>query len=280
MKNNKADMKNKKFKTALVLGAGGGKGFAHIGVLKALEEAGLKFDIIVGSSMGAIVGACYALGVSVSEIEKRALELSTLEIYDIKLPNTYGFIKGDKAEKVIRKLTEAEKTEPTFSDTKIPFACVASDIAKGELVELTEGAIIPAVRASFSVCGVFRPVEIDGRKLLDGGIFCRVPVDLARKMGADVVIAIDCLGKTMPENLDNYKYADTLARVFNLMDYQISKPEMERADYLVSLYQPTVSSIRVKNVADGIEVGYKTTKDAIPEIMETINKRKKEILGE
>lgn len=270
MQNNNSSMKNKPLKIALALGSGGAKGFAHIGAIKAFEEAGIEFDIITGSSMGAIVGSCYALGVSSLDLEKRATNLTTSDIIDLKIPNAYGFIKGSKAEKAIRELLGAQNSEPKFSDCKIPFACVAADIAKAELVTLKEGDIIPAVRASFSICGVFRPVEINGTNLLDGGIFCRVPVNLAREMGADIVIAVDCIGETLPEDTGTYKYFDTIARIFNIMDYQISKPEMDTADYLISLAQPTVSSIRVKNVADGIKVGYDSTKRAIERIKQII----------
>lgn len=275
MQNSKIGMNKNNFKIALALGSGGAKGLAHIGVLKAFEEEGIKFDIITGSSMGAIVGSCYALGISSAEMENKALGLKSNNILDLKIPNTYGFVKGDKAERLIRELIGAVDKEPTFDDCKIPFACVAADIAQGELVNLTKGNLVPAVRASFSIGGVFRPVEIDGRKLLDGGIFCRVPVDLARSMGADVVIAIDCIGETRPQEMENLKYIDTLSRVFNLMDYQVSKPEMKRADYLVSLYQPTVSAVRVKNIADGIQVGYDTVKQALPKIKQIIQRKRK-----
>lgn len=268
-------MKNRKIKIALALGSGGAKGFAHIGVLKALHEIGLVPDIITGSSMGAIVGACYALGVPVDKLEERAISLTNGDIIDLKFPNSYGFIKGDKAEKAIRKLIGYEDSEPVFSDCKIPFGCVASDIAKAELVKIKSGRLIPAVRASFSVCGVFRPVEIENRKLLDGGIYSRVPVDLAREMGADYVIGVDCIGKTMPEDTSSYKYVDTIMRIFNIMDYQVSKPEMDRADNLISLIQPMVSPAKVKNIEQGIEIGYKTTLKALPKIVKDILNFKK-----
>lgn len=274
MKNNNSVMQKKDFKIALALGSGGAKGLAHIGVLKALEEAGFKPDIITGSSMGAIIGSCYALGVDVSMLEKKATDLTTSDIYDLNFPNAYGFMKGNKAEKAIRTIMNTDGYDPVFSDCKIPFACVAADIARGELVKMKHGPLIPAVRASFSICGVFRPVEINGRKLLDGGIFCRVPVDLAREMGADFVIAVDCIGKTLPEDIDKYKYVDTISRIFSIMDYQVSRPEMERADALVSLYQPNVSAVRVKNIAEGIEIGYQTMKNSMDKILKMIEKSK------
>lgn len=279
MQKKSKDMRGEDFKIALVLGSGGAKGFAHIGVLKAFEEAGIKFDIITGCSMGAIIGSCYALGIDSKKLEERVMDLTMREIIDLKIPNTYGFIKGNKAEKLIRELLDAKSTEPQFSDCNIKFGCVASDIAQAQLVNLTSGDLIPAVRASFSICGVFRPVKIDGRDLLDGGVFSRVPVDLAKELGADVVIAVDCIGETKPETLDNFKYFDTISRIFNIMDYQISKPEMERADYLISLNQPTISAIKVKNVPESIEVGYKTTKSKMKEIKQIIKNKRGEKYG-
>lgn len=279
MQKKSKDMRGENFKIALALGSGGAKGFAHIGVLKAFEEAGIKFDIITGCSMGAIIGSCYALGIDSEKLEKRVLDLTMGEILDLKIPNTYGFIKGNKAEKLIRELLDAKSTEPQFSDCLVKFGCVASDIAKAELVELTEGDIIPSVRASFSICGVFRPVKINGRNLLDGGVFSRVPVDLARKMGASVVIAVDCIGETVPEAMDNYKYIDTISRIFNIMDYQISKPEMARADYLLSLSQPEVSAINIKNIPESISVGYESTKEHLDEIKKTIKNKRGEYYG-
>lgn len=274
MQQNNSSMRRKKPKIALVLGSGGAKGFAHIGVIKAFEEAGIKFDMIVGCSMGAIVGCCYAMGISSSELENKAISLSNGDVLDVNFPNAYGFVKGNKAERVIRQFIGAGKTEPQFSDCKIPFACVAADIGKAELVVLKSGPIVPAVRASFSIGGVFRPVEIDGRKLLDGGVFSRVPVDTARNLGAEIVIAIDCIGETKEEDMSNYKYSDTIARVFNIMDYQVSRAEIKRADYLISLDQPMVSSIRIKNIEDGIRVGYETTKANIIEVKNLIQMKK------
>ncbi len=251
-------MSDKKPKIAFALGAGGAKGFAHIGFLRAMEESGIKPDIIVGSSMGAIVGSCYALGIGVETMKQRALDLSTTKILDIKFPNNYGFVKGEKAEKVIREFLQVEDGKSIhFSDCKIPFGCVAADLSRPEIVNLTRGDLLKSIRASFSINGVFQAVEINGRKLTDGGILCRVPVDLARRMGADIVIAVDCTGKTMPMDIESNKYVDTIVRIFSIMDYEISKHEMRRADVLISLNQPNVSVIRIKNISEGIETGYK-----------------------
>lgn len=263
-------MSENKPKIALVLGAGGNKGFAHLGVIKALEEVGLKPDIVVGSSMGAIIGMCYALGLDMQKIEEKALKLSTIKLLDIKVPNTYGFIKGDKAEKTIRSLLSDKTKEYTFADCKIPFGCVAADLEEATVVELTEGDLIKSVRASFSINGVFQSVKIGKRNLTDGGILCRVPVDLARKMGADIVIGVDCIGKTIPQEMDDFKYIDTLSRIFQIMDYRVSLPEIKRADVLISISQPHISTTKVTNVAESINTGYELTKKKLTEINKKI----------
>ena len=264
-------MSSRRPRIAFALGSGGAKGFAHIGALRAMEEIGIKPDIIVGSSMGAIIGACYSLGIDVDTMEKRARALSTTKILDIKLPNNYGFIKGDKAEKVIREFLQVEDDKSlSFDDCKIPFACVAANLSVPNIIDLTSGDLLKSIRASFSINGVFQAVEINGKKLTDGGILCRVPVDLARKMGADIVIAIDCTGKTMPEDIEANTYMDTIARIFTIMDYEISKHEIRRADYLITMHQPNVSSIRIKNVKESIETGYNAVMDDANELKRII----------
>ena len=265
-------MNNKRPKIAFALGSGGAKGFAHIGVLRAMEELGIKPDLIVGSSMGAIVGACYSIGIDVDTMEQRARELSTTKILDLKLPNNYGFVKGEKAEQVIRDFLKLDEDKNlTFDDCKIPFACVAANLSIPSIVNLTDGDLIKSIRASFSINGVFQAVEINGNKLTDGGILCRVPVDLARKLGADIVIAVDCTGKTMPEDIESNKYIDTIARIFSVMDYEISKHEIRRADFLINMHQPNVSSIRIKNVKESIETGYKVTMENSEELKKLIS---------
>ena len=265
------DMNKTKPKIGLALGSGGAKGFAHIGVLRALEKMGIKPDIITGSSMGAIVGACYALGVSVNAMAKTVTELSTKKLLDVKLPNNYGFVKGDRANNLIREFLNVEEgKELSFNDCKIPFGCVAANLSEPEVVYLTEGDLLKSVRASYSINGVFQAVEINGKKLTDGGILCRVPVTLAREMGADVVIAVDCVGKTQPVNLETNKYIDTIVRIFSIMDYEISKHEMSTADCLISINQPEVSIIRIKNVEEGILAGYNAAKNKENEIKKLI----------
>lgn len=185
-------MKNKKRekpKIGLALGMGGARALAHIGVIKVLEEAGIKIDFIAGVSMGAMIGAGYAANLKIEEIESIALETDwkmLFSLVDLGFP-TKGLIDGSKIEKFITSHIGDTK----FSDTRIPFAIIATDVEKGERIIFNEGSITKAVRASLSIPVFFKPFKYDGKVLVDGGLTDPVPVKLVKKMGADFVIAIN-----------------------------------------------------------------------------------------
>ena len=211
------------------------------------------------------------MGVTPKSMKDYILGLSRSDIIDVKIPNRFGFVKGDRAEKVIRKFLDVQDKEPTFSDCKIPFACACTDLLTGEPVDLKSGPLIPAVRASFSIPGVFVPVKINERHLWDGGILRRVPTDLARKMGADIVIGVDCVGKTRKigeEDLDSF--SATITRIFFVMDYAAGKEEISRADVLVDIGLQEVDAIKMKNIDKSIVYAEKVMKKNIPLIKEKI----------
>lgn len=274
-------------KVALVLGAGGSKGIAHVGVLKVLEKNNIKIDFIVGCSMGAVIGGCYALGAKIEQMENEIKIFSRNEILDLRIPNKFGFVKGDKAEKFIRKfiaesgidynIPKTENTgklitkEPMFSDCKIPFYCFATDFYKGEGVVLSRGKIIPSIRASFSIGGVFRPVKIGAKFLLDGGMISRVPVNIARALGADIVIAVDCVGPTKPiKESDIENYSDTVTRVFYMMDYAFSKDEMNSADVLISISND-INGIKFRELDKLLQIGEEVATQSVEKIRHIIN---------
>jgi NTE family protein len=174
-------------KIGFVLGSGAARGWAHIGVLRALESEGVKPDLIVGCSIGALVGAAFAAG-RLDQLEAWALGLdwkSMLGLLDFRLRG--GIIKGERVADFFR----AQFVEREFSELAIPFAAVATDVTSGQEIWLREGRVSDAVRASIAVPGLFRPVLRDGRYLVDGGVVNPVPVSLARAMGANIVIAVD-----------------------------------------------------------------------------------------
>lgn len=248
-------------KIALALGAGGSRGFAHIGILKAFEEENIPIGIITGASIGAIVGGLYAAGVPIKEIKHKATTMRRMQFMDITLPSKGGFIKGARAVKFLNEILEQSGAATTFSKTKIKFGCVATDLVAGQSVELTKGPLMPAIHASFAIGGVFKPVKQNGMLLVDGGPLCRVPVRLARKLGADVVVGVDCAGPTIPvkpSSLGNY--VDILTRHLLILEYASSKHEIEESDYLISMIQSNIDPMKLDFAKESIENGYQEGK--------------------
>ena len=215
-----ADAPGARPKTCLVLSGGGARGAAHVGVLKVLEELRVPIDCIAGTSMGAIVGAAYASGMSVAELEAQVKALTTEALFNDEPPRNErsmrrksdderpyigpefgvsvkgglalpkGAVSGTALEAVLRRLLRTREAA-SFDELPIPFRAVATDIATGGLVVFKEGDLAAAIRASMSVPGVMAPVDLDGRLLGDGGLVRNLPVDIARGMGAEVVIAVN-----------------------------------------------------------------------------------------
>lgn len=183
-------------KVGLALGSGSSKGWAHIGVIKALEDAGIKIDYVAGTSIGALVGAVYASG-NIKELEEVVLQFDwkrVASLFDLILPRS-GLIDGKKISAFVRGQVDARNIE----DLELPFCAVATDLVSGSEVLLDKGDIIEAVRASVSIPGMFTPVKCDGTFLVDGGLVNPVPVSVLREMGADFVIAVD-LNYDTPES--------------------------------------------------------------------------------
>jgi len=175
-------------KIGLALGSGSARGLAHIGVIHALEEAGIEVDCIAGTSIGALIGSVYASG-KLEALEKVYLGFDWKKIayfFDIVFPKS-GLIDGKKVADFVREYIHAESIE----NLPLPFQAVATDIMTGEEVCIDQGDVIEAVRASISVPGVFTPIQKNGRTLVDGGLVNPVPVSTVRSMGADIVIAVD-----------------------------------------------------------------------------------------
>ncbi|MEA3305868.1 MAG: patatin-like phospholipase family protein [Candidatus Omnitrophota bacterium] len=177
----------KRKKIALVLGGGSARGIAHIGVLKVFQKEEIKFDFVVGTSIGALIGAFYALGEDMAKAEEMALGFKVRESMDVVFPPAMGLIKGARIYGVIERLVGKKK----FSDLKIPMAAVTTDIETGEEVVFSEGPLAGAIMASCSYPGIVTPQRVNGRLLVDGGIINTVPVSVARRMGADIVVAVD-----------------------------------------------------------------------------------------
>ena len=208
----------KRPKIGYAFGGGGAKGIAEIGVLRVLEEAGIRPDYITGTSIGSIVGGLYAIGYSVEDLEQLSNEIDwnyyfndeinrtdlpieerlisdryqlKLNIEDGKIKLPGGFVQGQKVGLLLSQLTLPAHGVEDFDDFDIPFRCVAADFETGDPVVLGKGSLAKAIRASMSIPSVFEPIEIDGRLLIDGGVVRNLPVQEVKEMGADIIIAID-----------------------------------------------------------------------------------------
>jgi NTE family protein len=212
----------------LVLGGGAARGFAHIGVLEVLEEAGIAIHRIAGCSSGAIVGALLAAGISAHQQHELVRDLrwntiSTLSLLPRRLSSLSLSVKDFPLglldlDKLIAWLQEAMGPVARFDELQMPFAAVATDIVTGELVVMNEGEVGPAVRASCSVPGLFTPYRRDERLLVDGGVIANLPVEVVRQMGAEYVIAVDLLPapgehRKEPENIVELSFVSIYALI-------------------------------------------------------------------
>jgi len=178
-------------KIGLALGSGGPRGLAHIGVLKVLIKHNIPIDFIAGSSIGAMVGGFYAILKDINKIEKISLNVNWRQVMNLIDPTlNLGFITGNK----VKKYLESYIDRTNFKDCKIPFSVVATDIKHGDTVVINKGEVASAIRASISLPLIFRPIHQESEMLTDGGLSMPVPVEVVKKMGADIVIAV---------NLDN-----------------------------------------------------------------------------
>ncbi len=227
------DMKRQKYpKIGLALGSGAAKGLAHIGVIKALEKHQIPIDFIAGSSMGALMGAHYAVFKDTNRLENMIFDFNRREGFKLFDPTlTGGLIKGKKFERFITQMLEAAK----FEDVQIPFAAVATDFHTAESVIFTKGNLPKAIRASTSVPPFFQPIFYQDTLLADGGLSNPVPVDTVREMGAEIVIAVNLdtvyAGEIIPT-------PPALARIpmhsVNILRHNISLQSVKTADIICS----------------------------------------------
>jgi NTE family protein len=187
-------------KLGLALGGGGARGLAHIGVLKVLEEEGLKADFVAGTSVGSLIGALYCCGYGWPELAELARSTDWSDLVAFTVPRL-GLVNARKLERLVERLTDRRSLE----QLPIPFRAVAVDITRGEEVVLSSGPVSRAVRASASIPVIFEPARLGGRLLVDGGILDNVPTGVVRGMGAEVVVAVNLSGEMSksrpPENL-------------------------------------------------------------------------------
>lgn len=253
-------------KVALVLGGGSALGFAHIGVLKVLEKNKIPIDMVIGTSMGALIGAVYCAGIDLEEMHQFASKFKTLDFFDVNF-NKSGIFSGKGIMRAINKILPDENIE-SLSRT---FACVACDLINEKEVVFKTGNLRDAVRASVSIPGVFVPVYTDDKVLIDGGIINNLPEDIAMEMGADVIISVDVLSKyhlkSKPKNV-----LDTLLFAINTQTKEVQKLKSCHSDILIKPDTSSLSQMRYgqKTVDKAIELGMKEAKKHIDDIKKLI----------
>jgi len=217
---------HKKPVIALVLGSGGARGYAHIGVIQVLEQHGIKPDFIVGTSAGSIVGSIYASGKSAEQLRQIALDLKVGDVRDLKI-GLKGFFDGKKVEDYVNK----QVNQIPLEKMKIPMYVVATELKNGDKTIFNYGNTGQAVRASVSIPSMFIPTTIQGKEYVDGGLVSPVPVNIAKELGADIVIAVDILAQ--PVNTETTNVWGLFNQNINIMQNKLAAEELKNADIVI-----------------------------------------------
>ena len=256
----------KAVKVALVLGAGAAKGFAHVGVLKVLEANHIPVHMVVGTSVGSLVGSLYAYGYPAYDLQKIAMGLERGELVDLTVPDN-GFVKGEKLEAYVNRMVRGT----TMENLRIPFYAVATDIGSGQEMVFGKGNTGMAVRASCSIPGIFQPVRIGDRTYVDGGVVSPVAVDAARRLGADVVIAVAISGGVsgvLPETT-----LDTIFQSVNVMYAKIAENQLSRADVVIHPKVGYIASGDFTKRHEAILEGETAAQAALPKIQQRLGEQ-------
>jgi NTE family protein len=214
-------------KIGLALGGGAARGFAHIGVLKVLQQRNVPLHCVAGTSAGSLIGSLFCAGLSWRELAELARDINWGDLVSPTWP-TLGIVNPDKLEKTLDRVLKGR----SFGELAVPFRAVAVDIETGEEVVLASGPVARAVRASCSIPGIFEPTEIAGRLLVDGGLLNNVPTDVLKEMGAEVLIGVDLnadrVTQRRPENLLEVFY-----RSLNILIHNSTQKARRTADIMV-----------------------------------------------
>jgi NTE family protein len=279
-------------KIALVLSGGGARGAAHVGVIKVLEELGVPIDFIAGTSMGALIGGAYASGTSIKELEDRLARADWDDLFTDTSPRAdrsfllkeddqarllklevgvksdgltlpAGAISGQKLDQLFSQITRHAPNPIAFDKLPIPFRAIATDAETGRMVVFSTGRLPSVMRASMSVPGAIAPYSIDDRIYLDGGLTRNLPVDIARQMGADIVIAVS-LGTPLLKRSELQSFVGVSLQTINILTEQNVKTSLDSlkpSDVLISPPLETISAAAFDSVVDAITIGAATTRE-------------------
>ena len=270
-------MNKKRKKIGLVLGSGGARGLAHLGVLKVLEKENIKIDYLVGVSMGSLIAAYYALGLNLEKLEAEAIKMTRTrairKLLDLSDPRK-SIIRGQKIKKYIEELIG----DSSFSDIKIPLQIIATNLSNGAEVILSQGNLIQAIQASISVPGILAPVKINNKYLVDGGVIDPTPIDIPKRMGADIIIGVDL---TIQRNIKFTKDPSLIMTLMQSYDiirtqavqFNINKVRDNKKNIILIKPEPrsTIDSFKFHKIREFIKAGEKEAYKNLSKIKKLIN---------
>jgi NTE family protein len=270
-------MKLTRKKIGLALSSGAARGLAHIGVLRALQKEDIPIDMIAGTSIGAVIGALYAMKRNALQIEEIADGINwtrLLSLVDLALPMT-GLISGRRISTFTKSIIGRDTQ---FSDLAIPFACVATDVMTGQEIVINEGLVMEAVRASFSIPGLFSVVKREGRFLVDGSLVNPIPVSIVKNMGAELIIAVNVLpdiggvdksywtGRKVRKDFKEPNIIEILMQSVYIGANQLMQTALKSADLNIEPQLPSIGPIDFHRARECILQGELATEDCIPKL--------------
>lgn len=265
--------KNKQHKQpviALVLGSGGARGYAHIGVIEVLEKNGIKPDFIVGTSAGSIAGSLYASGKNAKQLRDIALNMQVNDVREFNI-GLQGFFDGSKVENYVNQQVDHKLLE----QMPIPMYVVATELKHGNKVIFNKGSTGQAVRASISIPSMFIPANILGRDYVDGGLVSPVPVNVARDLGADIIIAVDILAQPIYTETSNVW--GMFNQNINIMQNKLAAEELKNADIVIQPdLREKIHIFEVKGREMTMQAGASATEQKLNHIQLLVNTKTKE----
>lgn len=244
---------NRKVKLGLVLGGGGTRGIGHIGVLKAFEELGVKFDYVAGTSAGSMVGALYCKGLSSDEMKKIIISTKRKEVLGGLIP----FIKPAKTELLEKFINNSLGDVTLFSELKTPLTVVCTDLKTGKEIDFSYGNVAKVVSASCAVPGIFNPVSYEDMNLVDGGLRNNVPADVVKKMGANVVIAVD-VNHLRGSGTSSVSTVSVLSSTIGIMMQAKVDQTLGLADLIIEPALENFSPLKLDGAEEMVKIGYET----------------------
>ena len=252
-------------KIGLALGGGAARGFAHIGVIQVLEEAGIRVDLVVGTSAGSLVAALYASGQNGQSLQRVAQSMDEATFSDWRWPLFKpGVLRGE----ALARFVAAQVRGQQIQDLPLPLGVVATDLQSGQGVLFQRGDVATAVRASSAVPAVFQPVSIGGRDYVDGGLVSPVPVSQAQKMGAELVIAVDISND--PESQVTQDTLQVLLQTFTIMGKSINAFELRSADLVIRPQQKGLASASFASRQAAIQAGRQAMTAQLPQLRQLV----------